>query len=425
MRLDRKIKIGILGMGYVGLPLAIEFSKFFKVVGFDVCSARINQLIACNDLTKEISNKELKKSKNILFTSESSELKSCNVFIVTVPTPVNKNNQPDLKPLTDATKQIGKVLKKNDVVIYESTVFPGATEEECVPILEKNSRLKLNKDFFVGYSPERINPGDKKRKLTDIVKVISGSSFEAKRFINKLYKKIIPAGTIVAERIREAEAAKVIENIQRDLNIALINELAILFDKMNIDTEEVLKIASTKWNFQKFSPGLVGGHCIGVDPYYLTHKAKSIGYRPEIILSGRKINDGMSKYVIDKLLREMSTKKIKIKGSNILIMGISFKENCSDIRNSKVINIVSQLEDIGCNVVVYDPWVDSSQIKNNFNITLTNKIKDNFFDAVVVAVKHDVFKKIGIKKIRKFGRKKSVIFDLKYLLKKNEVDIRL
>ena len=425
MRLDRKIKIGILGMGYVGLPLAIEFSKFFKVVGFDVCSTRINQLIACNDLTKEISNKELKKLKNILFTSESSELKSCNVFIVTVPTPVNKNNQPDLKPLTDATKQIGNVLKKNDVVIYESTVFPGATEEECVPILEKNSRLKLNKDFFVGYSPERINPGDKKRKLTDIVKVISGSNFEAKRFINKLYKKIIPAGTIIAEGIREAEAAKVIENIQRDLNIALINELAILFDKMNIDTEEVLKIASTKWNFQKFSPGLVGGHCIGVDPYYLTHKAKSIGYRPEIILSGRKINDGMSKYIIDKLLREMSAKKIKIKGSNILIMGISFKENCSDIRNSKVIDIVFRLEDIGCNVVVYDPWVDSSQIKNNFNITLTNKIKDNFFDAVVVAVKHDVFKKIGVKKIRQFGRKKSVIFDLKYLLKKNEVDIRL
>ena len=425
MRLDRKIKIGILGMGYVGLPLAIEFSKFFKVVGFDVCSTRINQLIACNDLTKEISNKELKKLKNILFTSESSELKSCNVFIVTVPTPVNKNNQPDLKPLIDATKQIGNVLKKNDVVIYESTVFPGATEEECVPILEKNSRLKLNKDFFVGYSPERINPGDKKRKLTDIVKVISGSSFEAKRFINKLYKKIIPAGTIVAEGIREAEAAKVIENIQRDLNIALINELAIIFDKMNIDTEEVLKIASTKWNFQKFSPGLVGGHCIGVDPYYLTHKAKSIGHRPEIILSGRKINDGMSKYVIDKLLKEMSSKKIRIKGSNILIMGMSFKENCSDIRNSKIIDIVSQLEDIGCKVVVYDPWVDSSQIKGNFNITLTNKIKDNFFDAVVLAVKHDVFKKIGIKKIRQFGRKKSVIFDLKYLLKKNEVDIRL
>lgn len=425
MRLDRKIKIGILGMGYVGLPLAIEFSKFFKVVGFDVCLTRINQLIACNDLTKEISNKELKKLKNILFTSESSELKSCNVFIVTVPTPVNKNNQPDLKPLIDATKQIGNVLKKNDVVIYESTVFPGATEEECVPILEKNSRLKLNKDFFVGYSPERINPGDKKRKLTDIVKVISGSSFEAKRFINKLYKKIIPAGTIVAEGIREAEAAKVIENIQRDLNVALINELAILFDKMNIDTEEVLKIASTKWNFQKFSPGLVGGHCIGVDPYYLTHKAKSIGYRPEIILSGRKINDGMSKYVIDKLLKEMSSKKIRIKGSNILIMGMSFKENCSDIRNSKIIDIVSQLEDIGCKVVVYDPWVDSSQIKDNFNITLTNEIKDNFFDAVVLAVKHDVFKKIGIKKIRQFGRKKSVIFDLKYLLKKNEVDIRL
>ena len=425
MRLDREIKIGILGMGYVGLPLAIEFSKFFKVVGFDVCSTRINQLIACNDLTKEISNKELKKLKNILFTSESSELKSCNVFIVTVPTPVNKNNQPDLKPLIDATKQIGNVLKKNDVVIYESTVFPGATEEECVPILEKNSRLKLNKDFFVGYSPERINPGDKKRKLTDIVKVISGSSFEAKRFINKLYKKIIPAGTIVAEGIREAEAAKVIENIQRDLNIALINELAIIFDKMNIDTEEVLKIASTKWNFQKFSPGLVGGHCIGVDPYYLTHKAKSIGYRPEIILSGRKINDGMSKYVIDKLLKEMSSKKIRIKGSNILIMGMSFKENCSDIRNSKIIDIVSQLEDIGCKVVVYDPWVDSSQIKDNFNITLTNKIKENFFDAVVLAVKHDVFKKIGIKKIRQFGRKKSVIFDLKYLLKKNEVDIRL
>ena len=425
MRLDREIKIGILGMGYVGLPLAIEFSKFFKVVGFDVCSTRINQLIACNDLTKEISNKELKKLKNILFTSESSELKSCNVFIVTVPTPVNKNNQPDLKPLIDATKQIGNVLKKNDVVIYESTVFPGATEEECVPILEKNSRLKLNKDFFVGYSPERINPGDKKRKLTDIVKVISGSSFEAKRFINKLYKKIIPAGTIVAEGIREAEAAKVIENIQRDLNIALINELAIIFDKMNIDTEEVLKVASTKWNFQKFSPGLVGGHCIGVDPYYLTHKAKSIGHRPEIILSGRKINDGMSKYVIDKLLKEMSSKKIRIKGSNILIMGMSFKENCSDIRNSKIIDIVSQLEDIGCKVVVYDPWVDSSQIKDNFNITLTNKIKENFFDAVVLAVKHDVFKKIGIKKIRQFGRKKSVIFDLKYLLKKNEVDIRL
>ena len=425
MKDNKDTKIGILGMGYVGLPLAIEFSKYFQTLGFDIKDDRIFELKKGKDSSNEFEYKKLENIDNLKFTSDMNDLINCNIYIVTVPTPIDENNKPNLKPLFDATKKVGSVLSKGDTVIYESTVYPGATEEDCVPILEKISRLKLNKDFFVGYSPERINPGDKEHKLSDIVKVTSGSSLETANFVDNLYKKIITVGTYKASSIREAEAAKVIENTQRDLNIALTNELAIIFDKMGLDTEGVLKAASTKWNFLSFKPGLVGGHCIGVDPYYLTFKAESLGYRPEIILSGRHLNDTMSSFVVNKLIKEMDKRKIKVNESNILIMGIAFKENCSDIRNSKVVDVVTELGKHGCQVSVFDPLVCENEVEEEYGIKIIKNIKQNKFDAIIVAVGHLKFKEMGFESIKKFGRKESIIFDLKYLFSDNKADLKL
>ena len=419
------IKIAILGMGYVGLPLAIEFSKYFNVIGFDIDTDRVSELNSGIDSTREVSANQLKNTDKLEITSNSSNLLMCNVYIVTAPTPIDKYKKPDLKALLGATATVGEVLREGDIVIYESTVYPGATEDDCVPILEDLSGLKLNKGFYVGYSPERINPGDKNHSLTSIVKVTSGSNKRASDFVDQLYKKIIIAGTYKAASIKEAEAAKVIENTQRDLNIALINELAIIFDKMDIDTEGVLKAAGTKWNFLPFKPGLVGGHCIGVDPYYLTYKAELIGHRPEIILSGRRLNDNMSSYVVKKLFREMSEQNIQVNGSNILVLGISFKENCPDIRNSKVADVVYELQDHRCKVSVYDPWVSSNEVEEEYGIKITNFLKEDSYDAIIVAVGHDQFKKMGFQFIRKLGRKKNIIFDLKHIFKKNEADLKL
>jgi UDP-N-acetyl-D-glucosamine/UDP-N-acetyl-D-galactosamine dehydrogenase len=421
----QNIKIGIIGMGYVGLPLSVEFSKYYNVIGFDVDINRISELKSGNDSTREVSIDQLKNADKLELSSNLSDLLICNVFIVTVPTPIDEYKRPNLKPLLSATESVGEVLREGDVVIFESTVYPGATEDDCVPILEDLSGLKLNKDFYVGYSPERINPGDKEHTLPSIVKVTSGSNPDAASFVDDLYKKIITAGTFRAASIKEAEAAKVIENTQRDLNIALINELAIIFDKMGIDTEGVLKAAGTKWNFLPFRPGLVGGHCIGVDPYYLTYKAESIGYRPEIILSGRRLNDTMSSYVVNKLVKEMSKRRILVGDAKILVMGIAFKENCSDIRNSKVVDIVLELRDYGCEVLVYDPWVCSDEVDSEYGITTTESVEEDYFDAIVVAVGHDQFKIMGIEEIRKLGRENNIIFDLKYLFKSSEVDLKL
>jgi|TARA_B110000116_G_C16766559_1_gene551117 UDP-N-acetyl-D-galactosamine dehydrogenase len=425
MKNIQNIKIGIIGMGYVGLPLAVEFSKYYNVIGFDVDNDRVSELKSGNDSTREVSNDQLKNVDKLELSSSLSDLQICNVFIVTVPTPIDEYKRPNLKPLLSATASVGEVLSEGDVVIFESTVYPGATEDDCVPILEDLSGLKLNKDFYVGYSPERINPGDKEHILTSIVKVTSGSNPYAAEFVDDLYKKIITAGTYRAASIKEAEAAKVIENTQRDLNIALINELAIIFDKMDIDTEGVLKAAGTKWNFLPFKPGLVGGHCIGVDPYYLTYKAESIGYRPEIILSGRRLNDAMSSYVVNKLVKEMSKRRILVGDAKILVMGISFKENCSDIRNSKVVDIVLELRDYGCEVSVYDPWVYSEEVESEYGISTIDNLEENSFDAIVIAVGHDQFKAMGIEHIRKLGRENNIIFDLKYLFNNGEVDLKL
>jgi nucleotide sugar dehydrogenase len=418
-------KIGIIGLGYVGLPLAIEFSKKFSVTGFDINEERIKELKNGKDYTNETDESDLKKAKNISFSSDVKKLKNCNFYIITVPTPIKKNNQPNLAPLIQASHTVASILKKNDIVVYESTVYPGATEEDCVPILETVSKLSLNKDFSVGYSPERINPGDKKHRLPNITKVTSGSNKKAADFIDKVYKTIIKAGTFKAKSIKVAEAAKVIENTQRDLNIALINELAIIFDIMKIDTEEVLKAAETKWNFLPFRPGLVGGHCIGVDPYYLTHKSKSLGYKPEIILAGRKLNDSMASFVSSKMIKLLSNNNIKIHTSKILILGLSFKEDCPDIRNTKVIDIVNELRDYKCQVDVFDPWVDHDEAKNEYGISLLEDINSAFYDGIILAVSHKQFKKMGIKKIKSFGKQKHIIYDLKYLFPSDQVDIRL
>ena len=418
-------KIGIIGLGYVGLPLAIEFSKKFNVVGFDINDVRIQDLKNGLDLTNEVDESDLKKAKNLEFSSDIDALRACNFYIITVPTPININNQPNLRPLISASNTVAKILKKNDIVVYESTVYPGATEEDCVPILEKVSKLSLNKDFYVGYSPERINPGDKKHRLPNITKITSGSNNKSANFIDKVYKTIIKAGTYKAESIKVAEAAKVIENTQRDLNIALINELAIIFDIMNIDTEAVLKAAETKWNFLPFRPGIVGGHCIGVDPYYLTHKSKSLGYKPEIILAGRKLNDNMASFISSKIIKLLSNNNIKIHKSKVLILGLSFKEDCPDIRNTKVIDIVNELHDYKCEVDVFDPWVDHNEAKNEYGISLLKDINSNYYDGIIIAVSHSHFKKMGIKKIRSFGKEKHVIYDLKYLFSSHQVDMRL
>ena len=419
------LKLAIIGLGYVGLPLAVEFGKKHSVIGFDINKKRVDELNRGTDKTLEVTSEDLRSAKNLSFSTNETDLKAANCFIVTVPTPIDDQQNPNLGPLLRASEIVGKIIKKGGIVIYESTVYPGATEEECVPVLEKFSSLKFNKDFFCGYSPERINPGDKKYSITNIKKITSGSTPAIANLIDDLYKNIITAGTHKANSIRVAEAAKVIENTQRDLNIALINELAIIFNKMDIDTQEVLEAAGTKWNFLPFRPGIVGGHCIGVDPYYLTHKAQSIGYNPEIILAGRRMNDGMSKYISSRLIDKMRQKLINVKKSKTLIMGLTFKENCPDLRNTKVTDIIKNLQEYGTQVEVYDPWVDSNIAENEYKIKMVDEPEINRYDAIIIAVAHDKFKEIGANRIVSFATKVNVIYDLKYLLGKEFSNLRL
>ena len=418
-------KIGVVGLGYVGLPLAVAFSKKYDVVGFDINPRRIGELEKGVDSTLEVDPEELNNNKKLIFASDSDSLKECNFLIVTVPTPVTEDKIPDLNPLINASRTIGQILKVGTTVIYESTVFPGATEEICAPILEQESNLKLNFDFFIGYSPERINPGDKEHRISDIVKVTSGSTPEIAEEIDQLYSSIILAGTHKASSIRVAEAAKVIENTQRDINIALINELSIIFNNLNIDTQEVLKAASTKWNFLPFLPGLVGGHCIGVDPYYLTYKSEKEGYSPKVILAGRKLNDDMGSFIASKLIEAMKYKKINVKDAKILVMGLTFKENCPDTRNTKVIDIINYLSEEVSEVECFDPWVDVDEVKTNYQINQINFPKDNEYDAIILSVAHEKIIELGIDKIKEFGKPIHVLYDLKYLFPKNESDIRL
>ena len=414
-----------MGLGYVGLPLAVEFGKQFETIGFDVKPERIRALGAGRDVTQEVTRSELRAATRLRFTTHPKELKACGVMIVTVPTPIDTYKRPDLTPLIRASEAIGSVLKRGDVVIYESTVYPGCTEEICVPILERESGLKFNRDFFAGYSPERINPGDKEHRVSSIRKVTSGSTPEVAKFVDQLYGSIISAGTYMASSIRVAEAAKVIENTQRDVNIALVNELALIFKRLGIDTEEVLQAAGSKWNFLPFRPGLVGGHCIGVDPYYLTHKATEIGYHPEMILAGRRLNDNMGSYVVSELVRLMTQKKIHVKGSRVLVMGLTFKENCPDIRNSKVADVISGLEGFGARVEVYDPWVDAVEARREYGLTPLKTLRKGRYDAAVVAVAHREFKMMGAPAIRKLCRPNHVLFDIKYLFPAKQVDARL
>ena len=416
----KNVRLAVLGLGYVGLPLALEFSKKREVIGFDINQNRINQLKNNYDINGEYNHDQLRQVKNLHFVSELKET-NCNCYIITAPTPIDEFKKPNLSYIKNATEIVAKVLKKHDFVIYESTVYPGCTEEICVPILEKNTNLKFNVDFYCGYSPERINPGDKLRTIKDIKKITSGSTEQASDLIEKLYSEIIEAGTIPVKSIKVAEAAKVIENSQRDLNIALMNELSIIFDKMGIDTEEVLTAAETKWNFHRYRPGLVGGHCIGVDPYYLTYKSEELGYTPEIILAGRRLNDLMSSHVVDKLIKNMIKKNIEVNNSNILVMGLTFKENCKDLRNSKVFDIISELKDLNVNVDIFDPIID----QNLTDLNMVHVLKNNFYDAIIIAVAHDEFKKFSNKDLKKASKSNSIIFDLKHLLKSNEVDLRL
>ena len=420
-----QLKIAVIGLGYVGLPLAVEFGKKKSVKGFDIHQKRIDELKKGLDHTLEVSQEELKQATKLNFTANLNDLKDCNFFIVTVPTPIDDYKQPDLTPLVKASESIAQVLKKGDVVVYESTVYPGATEEVCIPVLEKVSGLKFNQDFFAGYSPERINPGDKLHRVTNILKITSGSTHEVADFVDQVYNLIIEAGTHKAPSIKVAEAAKVIENTQRDVNIALINELALIFNKMDIDTEAVLKAAGTKWNFLPFRPGLVGGHCIGVDPYYLTHKAQSIGYHPEIILAGRRLNDSMGSYVVTQLIKAMLKKRIQVEGSKVLVLGLSFKENCPDIRNTKIVDIVNELKEYDIEADIYDPWIDVKEAEHEYGITPIQSLIDGIYDAVIVAVAHDQFKEMGEKKIRALGKKEHILYDLKYVLDQSESDIRL
>jgi UDP-N-acetyl-D-galactosamine dehydrogenase len=418
-------KIAVIGLGYVGLPLAVEFGKKRDVVGFDVNQTRISELLAGEDRTLEVEPVELRCANQLSFTSEPSEIGDCSVFIVTVPTPIDESKRPDLAPLLRASEAVGKLLKRGDVVIYESTVYPGCTEEACVPVLERFSGMKFNEDFYCGYSPERINPGDKEHRITDIKKVTSGSTPEVALAIDNLYNEIITAGTYPAESIKVAEAAKVIENTQRDLNIALINELAIIFNKMNIDTEAVLNAAGSKWNFLPFRPGLVGGHCIGVDPYYLTHKSQSIGYNPEIILAGRRLNDGMGAYVVSQLIEAMITKSVQIEGSRILIMGLTFKENCPDLRNTRVIDIINELHNYNCEVDVYDPLVNIKEAQHEYGIRPIRELTPNTYDGIILAVAHQKFREMGAAAIRELGKPAHVLYDLKYILTSETADLRL
>jgi UDP-N-acetyl-D-galactosamine dehydrogenase len=414
-----KNKLAIIGLGYVGLPLAAEFAKKYDVVGLDIYQERIDELSRAEDRTLELTKEQLQEAldNGIKFTANPDDIKDCNIYIVTVPTPIDKHKRPNLMPLIKASETIGKVLKKDDIVIYESTVYPGATEEKCVPVLEKFSGLKFNQDFYCGYSPERINPGDKEHTVTKILKVTSGSTPEIGKKVDELYKSIITAGTHLAPSIKVAEAAKVIENTQRDLNIAFVNELSIIFNKLDIDTNAVLEAAGTKWNFLKFKPGLVGGHCIGVDPYYLTHKAQEIGYNPEIILAGRRLNDNMGAHVANQVIKLMIKKGQKIEGSKVLVLGITFKENCPDIRNSRVIDVIHELKDFGCDVDVSDPWAEAEEVKKEYNLDIIKHSKLNIqnYDSVVLAVAHDEFKDMKLE-----PTDKQVVFDIKSILEKSD-----
>lgn len=421
----RNLKVGVVGLGYVGLPLAVEFGRHFATVGFDIKDERIRQLRAGKDLTLEVNKQELSAARFLSYSSDLRDLGKCRVYIVTVPTPIDRYNRPDLTPLVKSSESVGKVLKKGDIVVYESTVYPGCTEEVCVPILERVSGLKFNQDFFAGYSPERINPGDKQHRLTTIRKITSGSTPEVADFVDKLYGSIITAGTHKASSIRVAEAAKVIENTQRDVNIALINELALIFNRLGIDTEEVLVAAGTKWNFLPFRPGLVGGHCIGVDPYYLTHKAQEVGYHPEMILAGRRLNDNMALYVAGEVVKLMNSKKIHVKGARVLVLGITFKENCPDIRNSKVADVIKELAKFGAKVDVHDPWASSKETEHEYGVRLTRKLVRGRYDAVVAAVAHDEFRTLGIRGVRRLCRRNHVVYDIKHVFKAGETDGRL
>lgn len=418
-------RIGVIGLGYVGLPLAVEFGKFHHVVGFDIKAQRIAQLKGGRDVTLEVSDEELAAASRLEFTCDPDDLRDCDIYIVTVPTPIDEHKRPDLTPLIKASETIGKVLKKGDIVIYESTVYPGATEEDCVPVLARVSGLVFNVDFFAGYSPERINPGDKAHRLPNIKKITSGSTPEVADKVDALYQTIVVAGTHKVSSIRVAEAAKVIENTQRDLNIALVNELAMLFSRLRIDTLEVLEAAGTKWNFLPFRPGLVGGHCIGVDPYYLTHKAQAVGYHPDVILAGRRINDGMGRFVASEMIKAMLKKGIAITGARVLVMGLAFKENCPDLRNTKVVDVIRELEDFQVCVDVFDPWVDAGEASHEYSIDVVNHPNARAYDGIVISVAHAQFRALGADEIRLFGKENSVLFDLKNVLEKGEADLRL
>lgn len=419
------LKIAIIGLGYVGLPLAVEFGKLLPVVGFDIQQKRIQELQSGQDHTLEVLSEELKQATQLTYSAHLDDLRSCNFFIVTVPTPIDEFKQPDLTPLIKASTSIGKVLKKGDVVVYDSTVYPGATEEACIPVLEQVSGLKFNQDFFAGYSPERINPGDKLHRVTNILKVTSGSTPEVADFVDAVYQLIVTAGTHKAPSIKVAEAAKVIENTQRDVNIALINELAVIFNKLGIDTEAVLQAAGTKWNFLPFRPGLVGGHCIGEDPYYLTHKAQSLGLHPEIILAARRLNDRVGEYVATQLIKEMVKQRIQVVGSKILVMGLSFKENCPDIRNTKIVDMVKALKEYDLDLDIYDPWVDPLEAAKEYGIDPVSSLANAKYDAIVLAVAHDQFKQMSIDEFKAVAKEKYVLYDLKYILNQLDVDIRL
>lgn len=421
-----QLKIAIIGLGYVGLPLAVEFGKHVATVGFDINLERIQALKNGIDHTLEVSEQQLKQTNFLNYSSDIQQLAESNFYIVTVPTPIDDFKQPDLTPLVKASQSIAGVLKKGDIVVYESTVYPGATEEVCIPVLEQQSGLKFNQDFFVGYSPERINPGDKQRHVTNILKITSGSTDEVADYIDDVYNLIITAGTYKAPNIKVAEAAKVIENTQRDVNIALMNELALIFNKMGIDTEEVLKAAGTKWNFLNFRPGLVGGHCIGVDPYYLTHKAQSIGLHPEIILAARRLNDRMGEYVATQLIKEMVKQRIQVVGARILVMGLSFKENCPDIRNTKIVDLIEALKEYDLDLDIYDPWVDAAEVEKEYGLRPITRLDANHqYDAIVLALAHDQFRQMSAGDFKELGKAKYVLYDLKYILDKQQSNIRL
>jgi UDP-N-acetyl-D-galactosamine dehydrogenase len=417
--------IAIIGLGYVGLPLAVEFGKHYPTIGYDINPARVAELQSGNDHTLETTPAELQAAQHLHYTSHLNDLRDANVFIVTVPTPIDRHKRPDLTPLIKASESVGKVIKAGDIVIYESTVYPGATEEDCLPVVEKISGLTFNVDFFAGYSPERINPGDKEHRVTTIKKVTSGSTPEVAEFVDQLYRSIITAGTHKAPSIKVAEASKVIENTQRDLNIALVNELALIFNRMGIDTEAVLQAAGTKWNFLPFRPGLVGGHCIGIDPYYLTHKAESLGYHPDIILAGRRINDGMGAYVASQLIKAMVQKDIPVAGAKVLIMGLAFKENCPDLRNTRVVDILKELRGYRIQTEVYDPWTSTEDAQREYSITPVQVLEDGQYDAIILAVAHQQFRDIGVAKIQALGKPAHVIYDLKYLFAAHETTLRL